>query len=309
MFSYFMKRLGQTVIALIITTIFIFLLVRLTGDPTLTMLPMASTEEDRVRLRAELGLDKPLSEQYWIFLKSAVRGDFGTSISSPGRTSMNLILSYGLNSVRLGVVAMLFAVLLGLPLGVLAAVKRGRTLDAIARMIAVLGQSAPLFWVGLVLMYLFAIRWHVFPVVGTEGLSACVLPGVTVGWFVTGGLMRLVRSSMIETLGSDYVTFARSKGVSETVVIWKHALKNALIPVVTFSAMYFSLLVSGVVVVEVVFAWPGLGLLLYRACLGRDFPVVQLLILVLTALVIGTNLIMDIIYAYIDPRIRFKKAA
>lgn len=309
MFTYILSRLWEAAIGLLIMTVVVFVLVRLTGDPTVTMLPMAATEEDRVRLRAELGLDRTWSEQYWNFMKSAVRGNFGLSVTSPGRSVMELVVSYGPNSLRLGFWAMVFAVFMGLPLGILGAVKRGRIPDFVARIIAALGQSAPMFWVGLTLMYFFAIRWHIFPVVGSEGFSSCVLPAITLGWFITAGLMRLVRSAMIDALESDYVTLARVKGVSETAVIWKHALRNALIPVVTFTGMYFTLLVSGVVVVEVVFAWPGLGLLLYRACLGRDFPVVQLMVLVLTAMVIIANLMVDILYVYIDPRIRYRKGA
>lgn len=161
MVSYILTRLWEAAIGLLIMTIVIFLLVRLTGDPTVTMLPMAATEEDRVRLRAELGLDRPWPEQYWNFVKSGVRGNFGMSVTSPGRSAMELVLSYGPNSLKLGFWAMVFALVLGLPLGILGAVKRGRLPDFLARILAALGQSAPMFWVGLTLMYLFAIRWHI----------------------------------------------------------------------------------------------------------------------------------------------------
>lgn len=200
----------------------------------------------------------------------------------------------------------MLATLLGLPLGVLGAVKRERMLDFVARIVAVLGQSAPMFWVGLMLIFFFSIKWHVFPVAGMKGISSYVLPAITLAWFVSAGIMRLVRSAMIESLSSDYVVLARSKGISEAVVIFKHALKNALIPVITFAGMYFALMVSGVVVIELVFSWPGFGLLIYKACLGRDYPLIQATVSVLTAIVIVSNLMVDIIYPYLDPRIRYR---
>jgi ABC-type dipeptide/oligopeptide/nickel transport system permease component len=212
------------------------------------------------------------------------------------------------NTVELAFFGMLLGLLVGLPLGVLAGLKRGRSADVVARTIAILGQSAPLFWVGLMLMYFFAIQWPIFPVLGGgTGLLGTVLPSISLGFYMLPGILRITRSAMIEAMDSDFITLARIKGLSEAVVICKHALRNALIPIVTFSGMYFAILMSGVVVTEVVFAWPGLGLMTFKAALGGDYPLLQGLVLLVTAVVIVINLIVDIAYVYIDPRIRYQK--
>jgi peptide/nickel transport system permease protein len=208
----------------------------------------------------------------------------------------------------LALFATLFGTFTGLPLGVLAGVRRGKAPDVFAGTLSAFGQSAPIFWIGLVLMYFFAIKWHIFPVVGSKGLISAVLPSISLGLYMTAGITRLVRSAMIEAMDSDYVTLARLKGLPEVIVIYKHALKNALIPVVTFAGMYFAILMSGVVVVEVVFAWPGIGLLTFKSALAGDYPVLQGTVVLLTVAVILINLIVDIAYAFLDPRIRYLKA-
>jgi ABC-type dipeptide/oligopeptide/nickel transport system permease component len=205
------------------------------------------------------------------------------------------------NTVELAFFGMLLGLLVGLPLGVLAGLKRGRSADVVARTIAILGQSAPLFWVGLMLMYFFAIQWPIFPVLGGgTGLLGTVLPSISLGFYMLPGILRITRSAMIEAMDSDFITLARIKGLSEAVVICKHALRNALIPIVTFSGMYFAILMSGVVVT-------GLGLMTFKAALGGDYPLLQGLVLLVTAVVIVINLIVDIAYVYIDPRIRYQK--
>jgi ABC-type dipeptide/oligopeptide/nickel transport system permease component len=202
---------------------------------------------------------------------------------------------------------MVLAVLYGVPIGVLAAVKRGQTLDVIARTFAIIGQSAPSFLVGLVLILLLTIKVPLFPIIAQLDLKGLILPSITNSALQAVGIMRLARSGMIEALDSDYVTLARMKGLSEKIVLFKHALKNTLIPVITFSGMYFALGLSGAVITEVVFSWPGIGLLTYRSALSGDYPVMQGVVVLVTALTIASNLIVDILYAFVDPRIRYRK--
>jgi peptide/nickel transport system permease protein len=195
--------------------------------------------------------------------------------------------------------------LTGIPLGVIAAVKRDTFVDTGANLIAVLGQSLPQFWVGIMLIQIFTVQFGLLPASGTGGFTHYLMPAFTLGWFVTAGVMRLLRSSMIEVLDSEFIKLARIKGLQEYKVIWKHSLKNALIPVLTFSGTYFAAFVTGAILVETVFAWPGLGRLVYDSIIWRDFPVLQSLILMIAAVVIIVNLVVDLLYAYIDPRIRY----
>jgi peptide/nickel transport system permease protein len=209
------------------------------------------------------------------------------------------------NSIKLGAVAICFAVLLAFPLGVVAAVKKGTALDTLANIVAILGQSLPQFWVGIVLIQIFAVRLRWLPVAGADSFAHYVLPAFTLGWFVVAGMMRLLRSSMLDIMGSEFVKMARIKGLPEQTVIWKHALRNAFIPVLTFGAIYLAILVTGAILVETVFAWPGVGQLIYQGIVFRDFPVVQAVVLLTACIVIAINLLVDITYAYVDPRIRY----
>jgi ABC-type dipeptide/oligopeptide/nickel transport system permease component len=306
MLGFILNRLLQALVVLLMMTVAIFFLARLGVNPLDKMLSIEATEKDRIDLAAHLGLDRPIYEQYWKWLKSLARGELGVSVLSPYKVT-DLLKTFAPKTLKLASLAILFGLLTGLPLGVLAALRRGRAEDVIARTIAVLGQSAPLFWLGLMLMYFFAIKWPIFPIVGSQNISSYILPTVSLGMFLTAGMTRLTRSSMIEALSSDYVLLARIKGLSETVVIFKHALKNALIPLVTFTGMYFALMMSGVVVTEVIFAWPGIGLLTFRAALSGDYPVLQGTVIMITAAVILINLIVDITYSILDPRIRYSK--
>jgi peptide/nickel transport system permease protein len=276
----------------------------MTGDPTMLMLPDDATREDMERLRHALGLDKPLPVQYWVFLSNAVQGDFGRSIKGQ-MPVIDMIKERLPNSIKLAAVALCIAVLLAFPLGVVAAVKKDTALDTVANIVAVLGQSLPQFWVGIVLIQVFAVHLRWLPVAGVGSLAHYVLPAFTLGWFVVAGMMRLLRSSMLDVLGSEFVKLARIKGLPGRTVIWKHALRNALIPVLTFGAIYLAILVTGAILVETVFAWPGIGQLIYQGIVFRDFPVVQAVVLLTAAIVIAVNLLVDITYAYIDPRIRY----
>jgi peptide/nickel transport system permease protein len=247
---------------------------------------MSASEEDFANARQYLGLDRPYVEQYLSFVGKALTGDFGTSLRA--RKPVGELIAQRLpNSLRLAAFAMAVSLLLAFPLGVLAAVWKGTAIDRTAQVISVAGR----------------LQW--LPAGGISGLSSYVLPGFTLGWFVVAGMMRLLRSGMLEVLDSEYVKLARVKGVAEPRVVWVHALKNALIPVVTFAGIYFSILVTTAIVVETVFAWPGLGRLAYEAISSRDFPVIQAVVLTTAAIVAVVNLSVDCVYALIDPRIRY----
>lgn len=301
---YIIKRCLQSVVALLALSMIIFVLSRLTGDPTMLMLPDDASREDILQLRRALGLDKSLPVQYWVFISRAMQGDFGRSIKGQ-MPVIDLISDRLPNSLKLAGVALLITVVLAFPLGVIAAVKKGTAIDTLANFVAVLGQSLPQFWVGIVLIQIFAVHLRLLPVAGTGSLSHYILPGFTLGWFLVAGIMRLLRSSMLDVLDSEFIKLARIKGVSERGVIWKHALKNALIPVITFGAIYLAILITGAILVETVFAWPGVGQLIYQGIVYRDFPIVQAVVLLTAVIVISVNLLVDILYAYIDPRIRF----
>jgi peptide/nickel transport system permease protein len=297
------SRLLQSLVALAILSVVVFVLARTTGDPLHLILPMSATEEDYRNARQYLGLDRPYLEQYLSFVGRAMVGDFGTSLRAR-RPVSELIAERLPNSLRLGAFAMGVSLALAFPLGVMAAVKKGTGIDRTAQVIAVLGQSLPTFWVAIVLVEFVAGRLQWLPAGGIGGFTSYILPGFTLGWFVVAGMMRLLRSAMLEVLDSEYVKLARVKGVVERRVVWFHALKNALIPVVTFAGIYFAILVTTAIVVETVFAWPGLGRLAYEGISSRDFPVIQAVVLTTAAIVAAVNLCVDCLYAVIDPRIR-----
>src|ERR1051326_2657338 len=306
MLRFVVARLLQSLVALAILSVVVFVLARATGDPLSMVLPMSATEEDYANARAYLGLDRPYLQQYVSFVGRAVVGDFGVSIRA--RKPVGELLQERLpNSLKLASFAMAVSMLMAFPLGIMAAVKKGTAVDRVAQIVSILGQSLPTFWLAIVLVEFVAGRWQWLPAAGNEGFASYVLPGFTLGWFVVAGMMRLLRSGMLEVLDSEYVKLARVKGVIEPRVVWLHALKNALIPVVTFAGIYFSILVTTAIVVETVFAWPGLGRLAYEGITGRDFPVIQAVVLVTGAIVAVVNLSVDCLYAIIDPRIRYAR--
>jgi len=303
---FILTRLLQSLVTLAILSVVIFALARATGDPLTLILPMVATEEDYANARRHLGLDQPLYLQYVKFVGNAVTGDFGISLRAR-RPVIDLIRERLPISLKLAAFSMGVSVLLAFPLGIMAAVKKGTGVDRAAQVIAVLGQSLPTFWVGIVLIEVVAGRLQWLPAGGTGSLAHYILPGFTLGWFVVAGMMRLLRSGMLDVLDSEYVKMARVKGVAECRVIWKHALKNALIPVVTFAGIYFAILVTTAIVVETVFAWPGLGRLAYEAISSRDFPVIQAVVLLTAVIVATVNLLVDCLYAFIDPRIHYAR--
>jgi ABC-type dipeptide/oligopeptide/nickel transport system permease component len=300
---YVLKRIFQSLLTLLVLSMLIFIVCRLTGDPVTLMLPDDASYEDVAQLRTALGLDRPLPVQYWLFLSSAVQGDFGRSIKGQVPV-LDLIKERLPNSIKLGIVSLLITVMLAFPLGVMAAVKKGTAIDTLANLIAVLGQSLPQFWVGIVLIQIFAVHLRWLPVAGTGSPWHYILPGFTLGWFLVAGIMRLLRSSMLDVLDSEFVKLARIKGVSGWAVVWKHALKNAIMPVLTFAAIYLAILITGAILVETVFAWPGIGQLIFQGIVYRDFPVIQAVVLLTAVIVVMVNFVVDITYAYLDPRIR-----
>jgi peptide/nickel transport system permease protein len=281
----------------------VFVLTRLSGNPVHLLLDVNATQRDVEILTRYLGLDKPLPVQYGIYVKNVALGDLGKSVLTR-RPVTEHIWERLPATVELGFVAMFLSVLIGVPIGVYSAVRRGGMLDSGARVFAVLGQSLPPFWLGLMLILVFGVILGLLPAGGRGGIQHLLLPAFTLGYFTSAAIMRLTRSSMLEVLGTDYVKFARLKGLHEQVVLWKHGLKNALLPVVTFAVMLFVQFLGGAVVTETVFAWPGLGRLILESITTRDYPIVQAGVLVLSALYLTGNLLVDLLYSWLNPKIR-----
>jgi len=285
----------------------VFVLTRLSGNPVHLLLDVNATQRDLEILTHHLGLDRPLPVQYAIYVKNIAFGDFGTSILTRRPVSEHLWERLPA-TIELGCVAMFLSVAIGVPIGVYSAVRRGGPLDGAARVFAVLGQSMPAFWLGLMLILIFGVILGVLPAGGRGGIPHLILPAFTLGYFTSAAIMRLTRSSMLEVLGADYIKFARLKGLHELVVLWKHGLKNALLPVITFAVMLFVQFLGGAVVTETVFAWPGLGRLILESITTRDYPIVQAGALVLSALYLTGNLLVDVLYSYLNPKIRYRGA-
>ncbi len=302
---YIARRLVQGVVTLFLVSIVVFILGRLTGDPVALLLSEFSTFEDQEMLTRQLGLDKPLPEQYAIFVWNAVRGDLGRSIRGDRVPALELVLERLPATLQLASISASLSFLIGLPLGVLAALKRGSFVDSISRVLALLGQATPVFWLGIVAMYVFSVQLGWLPTSGYGTPKQFVLPVAALSAFMVAAFLRLTRSGMLEALDSEYVKLARIKGLSETTVVWKHALRNSLIPVITYLGTVFGRMVTGTVVVETVFAWPGVGRLAFDAVMLRDFPVLQAVVLFMATAFLVINLVVDILYAYIDPRIRY----
>jgi peptide/nickel transport system permease protein len=287
----------------------VFSLARLTGDPLDVLAPVDMSREDEEALRAKWGLDQSLPQQYFAFLGNAVQGEFGPSFKYPTETAGSVILDRLPNSIKLGVVSTILTLVIGVPLGILSAVKRGSLMDRVAKGFALFGQSVPEFWLAIVLIWFVAVRWNVVPTSGITGWKSYILPSIVISIFGIAALLRLFRSAMLETMGTEYVKLARLKGVAEPKVIWKHALKPASIAPLTFFGGIVVRMLTGATVVEIVFSWPGAGLLAYEAANARDFPVVQALALFTAAAIVIMNLAIDIAYAYIDPRVRLGQKA
>lgn len=302
MLRFTLIRLGQTLITAVFVSIIVFSLARLTGDPSLTLLPTESTQEDRDFFRTQYGLDKPIYLQYFTFASNVLKGDLGNSFKFR-EPALPLVLDGLSATLLLGVTSMLLAILVALPLGILSAVHRDSWVDQAVRWMAALGQSTPSFWLGLLLIMFFAVYLGWFPTSGHGEVKHLVLPAITLSFFTAGAIARLTRSNMLEAMRSDFVRFERLSGVSEWRIIVRHALRNAAIPIVTFLALQFGVLLSGAVVTETVFAWPGIGRIVIDAINTRDYPVLQAAVLVSAFLILLLNLLVDLLYAWLDPRI------
>ncbi len=303
---FLLGRVIQSIVSMFVVSVVVFALVRLSGDPIQIMMPAEATKADIELMRAHLGLDRPWVVQYWRFATQALQGDFGRSVRFR-RPALDLVAERYGATLELGGLAVLIVLVVALPVGVYSAVRRGTALDYTARAFAALGQAVPPFWLGLVLVLIFGVMLHWLPTSGRGTPLHVLLPGITLGWFAVAGLMRLTRSSMLDVLGSEYVKLARIKGLPERRVIWRHAFKNAALPVVTFAALLFVALLNGSIIVETVFGWPGLGLLVIEAVDSRDYPIVQTVVLFLSAMYIGVNLLVDVLYAYLNPKIRYSR--
>jgi len=303
---FIVKRLGYAVLSLLLLSLTIFLLVRLTGDPSVLLVEPGASKEDLAAVRVQLGLDRPIWVQYGQFMSSLARGDLGHSFYY--RTPvLELYLTRLPHSLLLAAAAMVFSLLVGIPSGIIAAVRVNRWWDSAGKIFALLGLSLPSFWVGLVMILFFSVYLGWLPSSGSGTALHVIMPAFALGWYFAAAHMRLTRSSMLEVLGSEYVKLARLKGLPEALVIAKHAFKNALIPVVTLAGINLVIMVNVAVVVETVFAWPGVGRLLYEGIAFRDFPVVQATVLIGGAMIVIVNFFVDILYAVIDPRIRYER--
>lgn len=305
MLRFIARRLGYSLLSLFLLSLTIFLFVRMTGDPTLLLVEPGASKEDIEAIRERFGLDRPLWVQYGYFLGSLLQGDFGQSFYY--RTPvLDLYLTRLPNSLLLAFAAMVFSLVVGIPAGILAAVRVGGFFDRAGKVFVLLGLSLPAFWVGLVLILFFSVFLEWLPSSGSGTVWHLLMPAFALGWFFAAAHMRMTRSSMLEVMGSEYIKLARLKGLPESRVIAKHAFKNALIPVLTLAGINLVIMINVAVVVETVFAWPGIGRLLYEGITFRDFPIVQAVVLIGGAMIVAVNLFIDILYGIIDPRIRLE---
>jgi peptide/nickel transport system permease protein len=306
--GYLLQRLVQTLLTVVCLSVVVFGLARLSGDPVSIMAPAEASPEILAQMRADLGLDRPLPVQYWRFVSAASVGDFGESVKW-NQPAAGIVLDRFPATLLLSATAMAFGLLLALPIGILSAKLRGSWVDSLGKLVALVGQSMPTFWFGILLILVFAIYIPILPTSGYGSLDNLVLPSITLGSFVAASIMRVTRSAMIDSLQTDYVRTARSKGLSEWRVVLVHAFKNAAAPIVTITALEAANILRGAVVTETIFAWPGVGKIAVDAVYSRDFPLVQASVMLMGTVFLVTNLAVDILHALLDPRIRHGRAA
>jgi len=303
--QYIIRRLLIMIPVLFGVSLIIFTMVRvIPGDPGYVMAGPHATKDQVEQIRAQLGLDKHPVTQYFIFIENLIKGDLGTSTRT-GLPVTKEIMARFPNTLLLALASIMIATVFGVLTGIIAGVRQNSKFDYLSMLVALFGLSMPVFWLGLMLMLLFSIKLGLFPAVGADSFKHLVLPAITLGANSTAIIARMTRSSMLEVIRLDYIRTARAKGLSEKLVISRHALKNALIPVVTVIGLQTGILLGGAVLTEIVFAWPGIGRLLVEAILSRDYPVVQGVVLVVATMFIFVNLVVDILYSYLDPRIRY----
>ena len=303
--AFLVRRLLHAVFVIWGVVTVVFFLVRLTGDPTLFLVDQSATQEEIAHMRAFLGLDRPLVVQYVDFVGAAVRGDFGASIREK-RPAMRMVMEhFWPATVELAAAALFLSTVLAVPLGVVSATHRGRFVDHLSRIASLFLQSMPSFWLGIMLILLFAVALGgLLPAYGSGGLEHLILPAVALAAAPLAQNVRLIRAGMLEVLGQDYVRTARAKGVVERGVIYRHALRNAALPVITVTGLSLGFMLSGAIIIETVFAWPGMGRLIVQAVPGRDFPVIQAGVFVFALVFVAINLVVDVLYTVADPRVR-----
>ena len=302
---YILLRFVQALFTLLILSVAVFLSVHISGDAAVLLVGPDATDADYEQIKENLGLNRPLIVQYADFLTDIARGDFGRS-HLMRRSARDVLLERLPATLQLAGAAFLLSVVVGIPLGIVSALKRDSLLDSFGKFFAILGIATPNFWIAIMLILLFGAILGWLPTYGRGGLDHFILPAFVLGWSAMAGMVRLGRSSMLDVLDSEYVKFARVKGLSERMVVWKHALKNAVIPLLTFGGLTLAGLLNGSVAIEVVFAWPGIGRLMLEGISRRDFPIIQATVLVAGLFYIVTALLVDILYAYVNPRIRYE---
>ncbi len=308
MTRFIVMRLIQTVIALFGIMFLVFVLVRATGDPTTLLRTPSTTPQQVAQMRHQMGLDRSQPVQFGIFVKDLLSGNLGTSFIK--RIPVTTMIAQALpNTLKLIVPSFVIGMLLSLLLGVLGAVRKDTILDNGVKFIAILGQALPGFWVAIMAILVFSVAWPILPAGGQDnGVASYVLPVGTLVFFLLPGMMRLVRSGMLDVLDTEYIKLARIKGLPERVIVWKHALRNALIAPLTVAGLLLAMMITGVVITEQIFNWPGMGKMMLDAVTARDFPVVQSGVLFVAAVILVVNLLVDVLYAYIDPQIRFQQS-
>lgn len=304
MSKFILIRSFESLVALFVITLIVFALSHLSGSPVDALLPEDASQQQVEDLVRHWGLDRPFHIQYWTFLQNAIQGDFGDSLKWRGMTAMGVVMDRLPETLLLGGVAVAFTVIAAIPLGVVAAMRKGEAFDRFAQIVGLMGQSVPQFWLGIVLIWIFAVALGWFPTSGSGSVSHIVLPAIAMAWFQIAALSRLTRSAMLEVLDAEYIKLARVKGVSERKVVWTHAFRNAAVVPLTYFGVLAGSVLTGSVTIETVFSWPGLGWVSIEAIRARDFPVVQAVVMVFAAIYILANLAVDLLYAYIDPRIR-----
>jgi ABC-type dipeptide/oligopeptide/nickel transport system permease component len=302
--NYILKRLLQSIVTLLGITVIVFVILHLTGDPTRLLLPLEASAEDIALVRHQMGFDKPLFIQYLKFLKGVLHGDFGQSLRH-SEPALLLVLERLPATIMLTVTALIIALALALPMGVFSAIKPNSSMDHFGMVTVLIGQSMPIYWSGLMLILLLTVKLNLLPAYGKSSFLSLIMPAVSLGFFSMARIARVTRSSMINVLGKDYIRTAKAKGLKDSRVTVRHAFKNAAIPIITLVGMELGTLLGGAVITETIFAWPGVGRLAIQAIFNRDFPVVQAAVATLAVMFILINIIVDILYTYLDPRIRY----
>jgi peptide/nickel transport system permease protein len=301
--GYILKRLFHSIFVLVGISLVVFIILHLTGDPAALLMPMDATPEQVAQFRKEMGFTDPIIVQYWRFFKGTLRGDFGQSFRH-SQPALDLVMERMPATIQLTAAAMAIALVVAIPVGIISAIRRNSILDHIGMTGALLGQSTPVFWLGIMLILIFSVTIQWFPSSGRGEIQHLVLPAITLGMFTMARTARMMRSSMLEVMGQEYMKTAKAKGLSPGIVILKHALKNAAIPVITIVGMELGTLLGGAVITETIFAWPGVGRLAVQAIYNRDYPVVQAAVFLLASIFVLVNLIVDLMYTYLDPRVK-----